>query len=163
MACPTEASYVQDGIVLVKKELCVGCLDCIDACPYSGARYLHPDGYVDKCTFCEHRITQGRNPACVEVCPTGSLIFGDLDDPKSEISKILAHREHKILKPSAETDPKSFLLTSTILRKKVIGKKSPDIQQPMQVVLSGNEEEKDVVKQDQSPHRGEEEDEDEGC
>lgn len=118
MACPTKASYVQDGIVLINKELCVGCRHCIASCPY-GARYLHPEGYVDKCTFCEHRIKEGRNPACVEICPTCSLVFGDMDNPDSKISKLLARHDHKTIKPLAKSKPKYFLLRSTVSRKKV--------------------------------------------
>jgi Fe-S-cluster-containing dehydrogenase component len=67
--CPTGASHFSDGgIVLVKENRCIGCGACIASCPYD-ARYPHPDGYVDKCTFCIHRVRKGQKPACVEVCP----------------------------------------------------------------------------------------------
>ncbi len=110
-ACPTEASYVKDGLVLVDRNKCVGCEQCIAACPY-GARYLHPDSYVDKCTFCDHRLGTGHDPACVEICPTNSLVFGDMDDPKSKLSKILKERKYRTLKPMLGTVPKYFLLES---------------------------------------------------
>ena len=85
--CPTEASHkVEGGIVLVDEDECIGCKACITSCPYD-ARYVHPEGYVDKCTFCFHRVELGQKPSCVSVCPTHAMIFGDIDDPNSEISK----------------------------------------------------------------------------
>ncbi len=88
--CPTGATYMnEDGIVLVDQDLCIGCGYCVDACPY-GARYIHPDqGVVDKCTFCEPRIKEGLEPACVETCIAEARIFGDLDDPNSEVYKLV--------------------------------------------------------------------------
>lgn len=108
--CPTGASHIEEGgIVLVEHDKCTGCKACIAACPY-GARYVHPDGYVDKCTFCVHRLREGLLPACVEVCPTKAMHFGDLDDPKSEVSKLLKSRRHHSLIPEAGTKPKIFYL-----------------------------------------------------
>lgn len=108
--CPTEAShYAAGGIVLVEENECIGCKACITSCPYD-ARFIHPEGYVDKCTFCIHRVEKGQNPACVSVCPTHAMIFGDLDDPNSDISKAMATRKWKSLIPEAGTDPKVFYL-----------------------------------------------------
>jgi Fe-S-cluster-containing dehydrogenase component len=110
-ACPTEATHVEDGgIVVVSKDKCVGCKACIIACPYE-VRYLHPDGYVDKCTFCLHRVREGKDPACVSVCPTSALTFGDLDDPRSKIFQQLQRRQHRTAKPEEGTKPKLFFLT----------------------------------------------------
>ncbi len=108
--CPTGASHiVEGGIVKVTPEECIGCGACIEACPYE-ARYFHPDGYVDKCTFCDHRVKNGQDPACVSVCPTHCLIFGDLDDPESPVSKVLKEREYYTLAPDAGTHPNLFFL-----------------------------------------------------
>lgn len=108
--CPTGASYVANGgIVLVHHDECTGCKACIASCPYD-ARFVHPEGYVDKCTFCIHRVQQGLDPACVAVCPTKCMHFGDLDDPNSEVSKLLAARPHHALIPEAGTQPKIFYL-----------------------------------------------------
>lgn len=110
-ACPTRAShYDEGGTVLVTPEKCIGCKACILACPYE-VRYVHPDGYVDKCTFCLHRVTQGRDPACVSVCPTGALVFGDLDEPRSRVAHLLRTRSHKVLKPEEGTRPMVYFLS----------------------------------------------------
>ena len=63
--------------------MCIGCKACLASCPYD-ARFVHPDGYADKCTFCIHRVKDGLDPACVSVCPTHCMTFGDLDDPNSD-------------------------------------------------------------------------------
>lgn len=108
--CPTGASHViEGGIVKVTHNECIGCGACIEACPYE-ARYVHPDGYIDKCTFCDHRSLNGENPACVEVCPTDCLIFGDLDDANSPVSKVLREREWYVLAPEAGTKPQLYFL-----------------------------------------------------
>ncbi len=109
--CPTGASHiVEGGIVLVEPGKCIGCGACITSCPYD-ARYSHPDGHVDKCTFCEHRVKDGNGPACVEVCPTKCLYFGDLDNPRSPVSEVLKLRKYKTLIPEAGTKPQIFFLT----------------------------------------------------
>ena len=65
--CPTTASHITDGgIVLVDEKNCIGCKACIAACPYD-ARFIHPEGYIDKCTFCDHRVEKGQDPACASV------------------------------------------------------------------------------------------------
>ncbi|NPA68960.1 MAG: 4Fe-4S dicluster domain-containing protein [Chlorobi bacterium] len=108
--CPTGASHViEGGIVKVTHEECIGCGACIQSCPYD-ARYFHPEGYVDKCTFCDHRVKNGQDPACVSVCPTHCMYFGDLDDPNSEVAKKIASRKHKVLAPEAGTKPQIFYL-----------------------------------------------------
>jgi Fe-S-cluster-containing dehydrogenase component len=96
-------------VVLVDHGKCIGCKACLAACPYD-ARFVHPDGYADKCTFCIHRVERGIDPACVSVCPTHSMNFGDLDDPESEVSRLIASRRHFVLKPDAGTKPRIFYL-----------------------------------------------------
>jgi len=109
--CPTGASHVHDwgGVVLVTKNQCIGCKACVASCPYD-ARYIHPDGFADKCTFCMHRVEKGQDPACVEVCPTRCMVFGDLDDPESLASRLLASRAHRAVLPEAGTSPCIFYL-----------------------------------------------------
>ena len=109
-ACPTGAShYDEGGVVLVDHDECTGCKACMAACPYD-ARYIHPDGYADKCTFCLHRVKQGLLPACAEACPIQAITFGDRNDPHSEFSKLLATRKWHVLHPEAGTDPNVFYL-----------------------------------------------------
>jgi molybdopterin-containing oxidoreductase family iron-sulfur binding subunit len=104
--CPTGASMKRaDGIVLVDKHSCIGCRYCMMACPYQARSFVHEavtgqrthaprgKGTVESCTFCVHRVDEGREPACVEACggaKRGALTFGDLNDPNSEISKKVA-------------------------------------------------------------------------
>lgn len=109
--CPCGASHVHDmgGVVLVHHDKCSGCKACIAACPYN-ARFIHPEGYADKCTFCIHRVEKGMLPACVSVCPTHCMYFGDLEDPQSEVSKLLASRKYHPLIPEAGTKPQIYYL-----------------------------------------------------
>jgi Fe-S-cluster-containing dehydrogenase component len=98
------------GVVLVDHDKCIGCKACLAACPYD-ARYVHPKGYVDKCTFCLHRVEKGQLPACVSVFPTRCMHFGDLDDPESEVSQLLRSRASHALLPAAGTGPQVHYLT----------------------------------------------------
>ncbi len=110
-ACPTGASHVAEGgIVAVARNKCTGCKACIAGCPYD-ARYLHPDGYVDKCTFCQHRLGRGLLPACVSTCPTMAMSFGDVDDPASGVVALLASgRRAEVLDPGTGARPNLYFL-----------------------------------------------------
>lgn len=112
-ACPTGASYIgPGGTIQVDPERCTGCKACIAACPY-GARFVDPrTNTVDKCTFCAHRADREGDwtTACQDVCPTRSILFGDLNDPTSEVSRALETRKFHTLLPSAGTRPKVFYL-----------------------------------------------------
>ena len=109
--CPCGASHVHErgGVVLVYHEKCVGCKACMAACPYD-ARFVHPEGYVDKCTFCIHRVEKGMDPACVSVCPTHCMYFGDLEDANSEVSRLLNERRGHALLDTAGTKPQIWYL-----------------------------------------------------
>ncbi len=109
--CPTGASHVDEfgHIVLITHNECIGCKACLASCPYD-ARFVHPDGYADKCSFCDHRVREGNDPACVSVCPTHCFTFGDLDDPHSDISQVLNARKAHPLLPAAGTRPRIFYL-----------------------------------------------------
>ena len=111
--CPTGASYqTKDGLVLVDPKKCIACGACIAACPYD-ARYLHPAGYVSKCTFCAHRLEKGKVPACVETCPTYCRTFGELEGPESPVAKALKAAERvDVLRPEQGTRPKLFYLNA---------------------------------------------------
>ncbi len=132
-ACPTGATYRrEDGIVVVDAQTCIGCSACIAACPYEGVRHLVPEdapGYygelgltpfetaryaahtpntVEKCDFCSARLDQGKLPACVQCCPARARIFGDIDDPESAVSQLLAERDAAQRDPEAGTDPQVY-------------------------------------------------------
>jgi molybdopterin-containing oxidoreductase family iron-sulfur binding subunit len=129
--CPTKATWPDDdGIVVIDYNWCIGCRYCMAACPY-GARHFNwgephvPNeelntvthylgnrprvkGVVEKCTFCIQRVREGRYPACVEICPTGSRKFGNLLDPDSEIRYILENKRVVVFKEDLNTQPKFF-------------------------------------------------------
>lgn len=111
-ACPAGAIFQdQNGVVLIRAEECrCGQSLCAEACPYGAislsqgrkfyfeeedpgeraAYEAHRDGAAEKCTLCSHRLKDGELPLCVQSCPTKALLFGDLDDPQSEISRLVS-------------------------------------------------------------------------
>ena len=112
--CPTGATWKreEDGIVVVDPDTCIGCKYCIQACPYD-ARFLNPvTGVADKCDFCLHRVSQGLAPACVETCIGRARIFGDLNDPDSEISRTIASNPVSVLRPEKGTEPNVYYIAA---------------------------------------------------
>jgi Fe-S-cluster-containing dehydrogenase component len=131
-ACPTEASFKwEDGIVDIDHDLCVGCRACMMACPYTNRYYndqpphyfpqgmtpyeqartdRHQHNVVMKCDFCRDRVRAGQAPACVANCPTVARVFGDLDDPMSEVSRLIKERGGFTLHPEIGTRPSVFYL-----------------------------------------------------
>ena len=109
--CPVSAMYQRDdGIVEFDPDACIGCKACMQACPYD-AIYIDPETRTAaKCHFCAHRIELGLEPACVVVCPVHAILFGDLDDPNSEVSRVLASTEVVVRKPEQGTAPKLFYI-----------------------------------------------------
>ena len=128
-ACPIGATWKEpDGIVVVDYDWCIGCRYCMAACPYWARRFnwneptlpkqeINPlthylgnrprsAGVVEKCTFCIQRTRKGKNPACLEACPTGARIFGNLLDPHSEIRYVLENKTVFRLKEDLGTEPK---------------------------------------------------------
>lgn len=130
--CPVGATWKdpETGIVHQDYDKCIGCQSCIKACPYQGVRtYIegepefHYDwavgdtrvmaplaNTVEKCNFCDQKVAAGERPACVDICVGRARYFGDLDDPESEISKVLAEREYSVLQEEAGTSPSVFYL-----------------------------------------------------
>ena len=109
--CPTGASHKRkDGIVLVNEKECIGCKYCIAACPYN-VRIIKKEGYIEKCRFCLEFVEKGEKPACLTTCMTGVRIFGDLDDPDSEIAQFIAKNGHRlrVLKGRNEHQTQNFL------------------------------------------------------
>lgn len=126
--CPTQATWKrEDGIVMMDWHRCIGCRYCVAACPYGSRSFNWRDprpfikkqnpefptrtrGVVEKCTFCAERLARGLMPACVEACPSNALIFGDLEDPGSEVRQILSERFSIRRKPELGTSPEVFYL-----------------------------------------------------
>lgn len=109
--CPTRATYqLDDGIVVVDPHRCIGCKYCIASCPYE-VRYLNPlKKIVEKCEMCRHRLDRGLEPACVSTCPSGALVFGNMKDPSSRISQMIAKFPLQVLKPDRSTGPQVFYI-----------------------------------------------------
>jgi len=98
----------EDGIVEVNQSLCDGCLKCLPACPY-GALYFRQDkGIVDKCDLCTENIDEGSIPECARACPTGAILFGDIEDSTSTISKLIHEKQALPLHPEFNTEPAVF-------------------------------------------------------
>lgn len=136
--CPVKATYKrEDGVVIQNDKKCIGCKYCMTACPYGVRSFnktepyveagkgveawdkvpefvnnevkVRPRHVVEKCTFCVHRLDKGnKTPACVEACPTKCRVFGDLDDPNSEIYKAVNRKNTYQLKPEQKTKPKVY-------------------------------------------------------
>jgi Fe-S-cluster-containing dehydrogenase component/formate-dependent nitrite reductase membrane component NrfD len=109
--CPTKALFRRDdGIVDFDADRCIGCKSCMQACPYD-AIYIDPTTHTAaKCNFCAHRVDVGLQPACVNVCPEQAIITGDLDDPTSHISRLIARNSVQVRRPDQGTKPKLFYL-----------------------------------------------------
>jgi tetrathionate reductase subunit B len=122
-ACPSQATYKRkaDGLVVIDTDACIGCGLCIEACPYH-VRYLNPaTGKADKCNACLQRVEQGEMPACVATCVGGSRLFGDLNDPASEVSKALANAQTVKRLPAIGTDtgPNIYYINEPVDEKKL--------------------------------------------
>lgn len=130
-ACPVEATWKEDdGIVVVDYAWCIGCRYCEAACPYHARRFnwqeptvpadeinpdqgylsnrIRPQGVVEKCHYCLHRTRKGKLPACLEACPTGARVFGNILDPDSEIRWVLENKRVFFLKEELGTRPAFF-------------------------------------------------------
>lgn len=109
--CPTGAAFKDEdtGIVEVDNFKCVGCGYCLAACPYQ-VRFFNPETHAaDKCDFCKQtNLKEGKQPACVESCPTKALTFGDLNDPKSEISQLITQKPVYRMKAYLGTEPQMY-------------------------------------------------------
>lgn len=111
VVCPTKATYeTEDGIVLVDSDLCIGCEYCIWACPYD-ARTLNPETKtVEKCMMCTHLLEKNELPMCVYTCTGGARHCGDINDPNSEISQVLAKNEGRQFKIHPELTNKPSVI-----------------------------------------------------
>jgi Fe-S-cluster-containing dehydrogenase component len=109
--CPVGATYqAADGAVLVDRKWCIGCGYCIMGCPY-GVRFFHPVEHVaDKCTFCYHRISNGKTTACVQACPFGARQIGNLKDPNDPVAKIIMKQRVGVLRDEYGTKPHVFYI-----------------------------------------------------
>ncbi len=109
--CPVNATWKRsDGVVMIDPHRCIGCRYCMAACPYK-MRYINPLTQVaEKCDWCISRVERGLQPACVEVCPTGALVFGDLLDKESKVSRLISLQPVQVIKPEMGTEPHAYYL-----------------------------------------------------
>jgi Fe-S-cluster-containing dehydrogenase component len=124
--CPTKATFKRaDGIVMMDYHRCIGCRYCMAACPYGARSFNWRDprqalrnidsnyptrtrGVVEKCNLCDERLAKGLMPACVEACKEKALIFGDVNDPASDVRKALTGRLVLRRKPGLGTGPSVY-------------------------------------------------------
>lgn len=129
--CPVRATWKEpDGLVVIDYNWCIGCRYCEAACPYHARRFnwtdpeitgpeispaqgylsnrVRPQGVMEKCTFCLHRTREGRLPACLEACPAGARIFGNLLDPESEVRWVIENKRVMVLKEEYGTEPNFY-------------------------------------------------------
>lgn len=111
-ACPTNTLWRrdEDGLVMLDADKCIGCQRCGEACPYDALSFDIETGRADKCTMCEHRLADDLKPSCELVCPTRAIHSGDVADPESRVSRLLASREHKVLAESTGARPQIYYL-----------------------------------------------------
>lgn len=128
LVCPVQATYKrEDGIVVVDKHRCIGCRYCLLACPYNMRMFNYKENHVwhnknfparmhgvsESCHFCFHRLSKGMEPACVEACNQanyGALVFGDLNDSSSEVSRLLENNMVRALREDLGTRPKVYYI-----------------------------------------------------
>ncbi|RDB62767.1 4Fe-4S ferredoxin [Gordonibacter sp. 28C] len=130
--CPVGATYKdpETGVVRQDYDKCIGCRMCMAACPYTGVRSFnweepkysvefsvgdadvppHQKHVVEKCTMCWHKLAKGEEPECISACPAFARTWGDLNDPASDVSKLLATRSHEQLLPDRGTNPSVYYL-----------------------------------------------------
>jgi molybdopterin-containing oxidoreductase family iron-sulfur binding subunit len=130
--CPTGASYrdAESGLVVIDKEVCIGCQTCMPACPYDARSFIdgepvypldfitgyydapaHVSNTVEKCTFCyDTRVNKGLEPACMVLCSGRARFWGDMDDSESEIAQMVKEREYYRLHEDAGTEPSVYYL-----------------------------------------------------
>jgi molybdopterin-containing oxidoreductase family iron-sulfur binding subunit len=132
--CPVKATVKQaNGLVTIDENKCIGCRYCMVACPYNVRQFVvstsegynqgkelsefektryaeHQAGVVEKCNFCQDRLADNKQPMCVQACPAGAMVFGDLDDPNSEIVKALVTRGAHPLKLEFGTQPNVYYI-----------------------------------------------------
>jgi Fe-S-cluster-containing hydrogenase component 2/formate-dependent nitrite reductase membrane component NrfD len=140
--CPTVALYRRaDGIVDLDGARCIGCKSCMQGCPYD-ALYIDPNtNTAAKCHYCAHRLEVGLEPACVIVCPERAIVAGDLDDPRTEIARLIAREQVEVRKPEQGTRPKVYYVGADSAAL------SPALQRPAPTYLWGQrtQDEADLV------------------
>ncbi|MBA3564165.1 MAG: 4Fe-4S dicluster domain-containing protein [Gammaproteobacteria bacterium] len=145
--CPTGASYkrAEDGIVLVNPDTCIGCKLCSWACPYGAREFDDDDGIMKKCTLCidriynEHLAENERVPACVAVCPTSARYYGDLGDPDSDVSRLVAERGGYDLMPEMGYKPVNKYLPPRPRKTAAGATGAPDRLEPLQSTTQGED------------------------
>lgn len=111
ICCPTKASQQdEDGIVWVDSEKCMGCKVCVNSCPYGARDVNGEEGFVRKCTFCLERVREGDQPYCVATCHQKARTFGDLDDPESDVYKLVSGLKTDRIFEELGTDPQVYYI-----------------------------------------------------
>ncbi|MEC4272029.1 4Fe-4S dicluster domain-containing protein [Adlercreutzia sp. R25] len=110
--CPTGAMHKNEetGIVAVDQDVCIGCNTCGKSCPYEVPVLQKEQGVMGKCNLCAGRIDQGKDPFCVQACPTRIRKVGLISDPNSEVSKLIAEHDAQVWQPENGTGPSVYYI-----------------------------------------------------
>jgi len=144
-AAKNNAVYKRDdGIVIIDPEKAKGQKQIVEACPYHVITWNEEKQLPQICTFCVHRLVKGLLPKCVEACPSGALMFGDLDDPNSEVSKIVKSGKAEVFHPEYGTRPNVYYLNLHLMTKcfivgSVAFKDTDECAENVKVTLVSNE------------------------
>lgn len=133
-----------DGIVVIDPEKAVGQRQLTASCPYGAIFWNEEKQLAQKCTFCVHRLEKGLLPRCVQACPAEAIIFGDLDDPQSEITKLMKSEKPEILHPEYETSPRVayidlYKMNTRFIAGAVVFSDTDDCAENVDVTLSGSD------------------------
>ena len=129
-----------DGVVIIDPQKAAGQREIIEACPYHVVSWNDEKGIPQKCTFCVHRIESGKIPRCVQACPSGAMIFGDLDDDQSEVSKIVKRGLAEPYHPEYDTEPSVYYtnlnrITKYFISGNVVFKDTDECAEGVEVTL----------------------------
>ncbi|MFC1868530.1 4Fe-4S dicluster domain-containing protein [Thermodesulfobacteriota bacterium] len=133
-----------DGIVVIDPKKAVGQKQIVASCPYNVIYWDAKKKLPQKCTFCAHRVEKGKTPRCADACPSGAITFGDLDDPKSDVSKLKKSGKATAYHPELDTKPRVYYIdlhkiTSSLIAGAIVRKDTDECAEGVKVTITGHD------------------------